>query len=249
MKTVLTCLLALPLCVLAQSETPQTRVGWFAEHSDLDKGYANWREQGLRIQRVHAPRHASELVLSRTSRFGLKDTQIEASHVMPLSPAMVLSAQLGASPTHRVLPRHMLGASLQTEFAPGWLLHTGARYTRYEQSRVERVGLMLERYVGDFSHALEWAPSRSQGERSDTYTWRSSWYPGEGRSLGLIASTGEEVAEIGAGATTVAQVRSLALVARWRIDPLWSLTGAWARTHQGDFYNRTSVNVGVQRDF
>ena len=49
--------------------------------------------------------------------------------------------------------------------------------------------------------------------------------------------------------TALADVRALALVARWRVSPLWSLTGAVARTRQGGFYTRTAVTAGVQRDF
>ena len=157
--------------------------------------------------------------------------------------------QAGGSPTHRVLPRGFAGASLQAEFAPGWLLHTSVRHTRYDSNDVDRLGLMLERYVGHFGHSLEWAPTRALGERSNTFTWRSTWYPADGRSVGVIASRGDEATEIGGGAIALADVRALALVARWRVSPRWSLTGALARTRQGDFYTRTAVTAGVQRDF
>ena len=39
--------------------------------------------------------------------------------------------------------------------------------------------------------------------------------------------------------------RALALVARWRVSPRWSLTGALARTRQGDFYTRTVVTASL----
>ena len=246
------CLLAalcLPALALAQTDQPSTRVGVFTERSDLDRGLADWSEHTLRIQRLHAPRRSTELALARTSRFGLDDTQIELSHVTPLSPSLVATLQLGGSPTHRVLPRTQVGASLQAEFAPGWLLHTSARHTRYDNNDVDRLGLMLERYVGDFSHALEWAPTRALGQRSNTFIWRSTWYPDDGRSIGVIASQGDEATEVGGGAIALADVRALALVARWRVSPQWSLTGAVARTRQGSFYTRTAVTAGVQRDF
>lgn len=241
--------LCLPGLASAQTDAPVTRVGVFTERSDLDRGYADWSEHTVRIQRLHAPRRSTELALARTSRFGLHDTQIELSHVAPLSPSLVLTLQAGGSPTHRVLPQAFAGASLQTEFAPGWLLHTGVRHTRYDSNDVDRLGLMLERYVGPFSHSLEWAPTRALGERSNTFTWRSTWYPVDGRSVGVIASRGDEATEIGGGAIALADVRALALVARWRVSPQWALTGALSRTRQGGFYTRTAVTAGVQRDF
>lgn len=241
----------LPLLASAQAPglAPVTRVGLFVERSDLDRGYADWTETTLRVQRLHAPRESTEFALARTSRFGLRDTQLELAHVTPLSPSQTLSLQIGGSPTHRVLPQGFAGVSLQTEFAPGWLLHTAARHTRYDHSRVNRLGLTLERYAGAFSHSLEWAPARALGQRTDVVTWRSAWYPRDGASLGLILSRGDEATELGGGAVALADVRAAALVARWPLAPAWSLTGALGRTRQGDFYTRTAVSLGVQRDF
>jgi hypothetical protein len=47
----------------------------------------------------------------------------------------------------------------------------------------------------------------------------------------------------------LADVRSLALVGRHRIDRGWSLTYSLSRTRQGSFYRRTGFSAGVQRDF
>ncbi len=228
---------------------PRTEVGLSTERSDLDRGNEDWTEHSLRLQRSHGARDVSALVLTRTSRFGLDDTQVELSHERALSPAWVAGLALTVSPTHRVLPRTGLAGRLQYEFAPAWLLHLGARHTRYSDSEVDRLDLGLERYVGDFSHALRWSPVRALGRNVQVVEWRSQWYPAEGRSLGLIVAAGDEATELGAGNIALARVRSLALVARWRLDSDWTLTGSLSRTRQGDFYVRTGVGAGVQRRF
>jgi YaiO family outer membrane protein len=242
-------LLAGPLAHAQDADAPRTEVGLSTERSDLDRGYADWTEQSLRVQRHHGARDFSAFALTRTSRFGLDDTQFELTHERALSPAWVAGLSLTVSPTHRVLPRIGLAGRLQYEFAPAWLLHLGARHTRYRSSEVDRLDLGLERYVGDFSHALRWSPVRALGRSEQVLEWRSHWYPAEGRSLGLIVAAGDEATELGAGNIALARVRSLALVARWRLDDAWTLTGSLSRTRQGDFYVRTGVGAGVQRRF
>jgi len=243
-------LAAAPLLAAAQGfEGPATTVGVSTERSDLDRGYADWTEHTLRLQRRHAERDFTEFALTRTSRFGLDDTQFELGHERALSPSLTLALQATTSPTHRVLPRNALGARLQYEFAPGWLLHGGARHTRYSGNEVDRLDFKLERYVGNFGHSLQWSPVRALGRSEQIVEWRSSWYPAPGRSLGVIAAAGDEATELGAGNIALAQVRSLALVARWRLDADWTLSGALSRTRQGDFYVRTGVSIGVQRGF
>jgi YaiO family outer membrane protein len=231
------------------ADAPQTQVGLFSEQSDLNRGYADWSEHTLRVQRRHGGRDFSELALTRTTRFGLDDNQVEVAHERALSPALVAGLSLAASPTHRVLPKSSLAARLQFEFAPAWLLHLGARHTRYSGSEVDRLDLRLERYVGNFSHSLQWSPVRALGRNEQVVEWRSHWYPIDGSALGVIAAAGNEATELGQGRIALARVRSLALVARWRLDADWTLTGSLSRTRQGDFYVRTGVGIGVQRGF
>lgn len=238
-----------PLAWAQASDAPRTEVGLSTERSDLDRGYADWREHTLRVQRHHGGRDLSELALTRTTRFGLDDTQVELAHDRALSPALVAGLSLSLSPTHRVLPRSGLAARLQYEFAPAWLLHLGARHTRYRSNDVDRLDFRLEHYMGDFGHSLQWSSVRALGRSEQIVEWRSNWYPAPGRSMGLIAAAGDEATELGAGRIALARVRSLALVARWRLDGPWTLTGSLSRTRQGDFYVRTGVGLGVQRGF
>lgn len=226
-----------------------TSVGVSHERSRLDRGLADWTEDAVRVQRHHADTGVTELALIGTNRFGINDTQIELMHEQPLNPGLRAAVMASVSPTHRVLARSSLGGRLQYEVAPAWWLHGGLKHTRYSTSNVDRADLRLEHYVGNFSHSLQWSPVRALGRTEQVVEWRSQWAPERGRSIGLIASAGREATELGQGAIALASVRSLALVARWPLTPDWSLSGALSRTRQGDFYTRTGVSFGVQRDF
>ena len=219
------------------------------ELSDLDRGNRDWSEVSLRYVRLGAPRQSTELAVTGTSRFGLKDSQIDVAHTAPLSTSLVATAQASYSPTARVLPGYSVGASLQYEFAPAWLVHGGFRHTHYDNTDVNRLMLMLERYFGNFSTSVAWSPVRALGTRSELVELRGTWYHSEGGSIGFIASRGDEATQLGAGVVALADVSSVALVGRHRLGPDYGLNVALSRTRQGSFYTRTGLSVGVQRDF
>lgn len=234
----------------AQTPTePYTSVGLAYERSRLDRGLADWTEESLRVQRHHGDDSLTEVAVIGTRRFSLNDTQLELSHQRALNPGLRAAVIATVSPTHQVLARSSIGGRLQYEWAPAWWVHGGLRHTRYSSNQVDRADLQIEHYVGDFSHSLQWSPVRALGRVEHVVEWRSQWAPERGRSLGLIASAGREATELGQGAIALASVRSLALIARWPLTPEWSVAGALSRTRQGDFYTRTGLSVGVQRNF
>ena len=252
MRAVCTGLVGLLCCTGALAQAgpeAHTSVGLSHERSRLSRGLTDWTEDTLRVQRHQADTSVTELALAGTRRFGLDDTQLELMHEQALNAGLRAAVTAAVSPTHRVLARSSLGGRLQVEVAPAWWLHGGIKHTRYSNNNVDRVDLRLEHYVGNFSHSLQWSPVRALGRTEQVVEWRSQWAPERGRSVGLIASAGREATELGQGAIALADVRSLALVARWPLAPQWSLTGSLSRTRQGDFYTRTGLGLGVQRDF
>lgn len=246
----LACAACVPFAAAAQvAPAAVNRLQLAAEHNRLDKGLASWNDVSLRYSRQWERRELAQLALTRARRFGRSDSQLEASYLRPLGPRLAASAQLSFSPEHHFLPRHSVEAGIQSEFLPAWLLHARLRHSRYATASVHQGTLMLERYAGDYSASLAWRPVRALGTRADGFELRASRHYGDDSYLGLIASSGEEATELGAGAIELADVRSLALVGRHRLDPGWSLTYAISRTRQGGFYSRTGLSAGVQHDF
>lgn len=239
-----------PLGAAAQDAQPVVnRLQLSREHNRLDQGLADWNELTLRYSRQWERRELAELALTRARRFGQTDSQLEASYVRPLVPRLTASAQLTLSPEHHFFARHSVEAGVQYEFLPAWLLHSRLRHTRYDTASVDQGTLMLERYVGNYSASLAWRPVRALGTHANGYQLRANRYYGDDSSIGLIASTGQEPTQLGAGVIELADVRSLALVGRHRLDPRWSLTYAVSRTRQGRFYSRTGLSAGVQHNF
>jgi len=233
----------------AQDAAPVNRLQLSAEHNRLDQGLPDWDELTLRYSRQWDRHELAEVALTQARRFGQNDSQLEALYVRPLSASLTASAQLSSSPEHHFLPRHSFEAGAQYEFMPAWLLHVRLRHSSYDTASVDQATLMLERYAGNYSASLAWRPVRALGTHASGFELRGNRYYGRDSHVGLIASSGQEATQLGAGVVALADVRSLALVGRHRIDRGWSLTYALSRTRQGSFYRRTGFSAGVQRDF
>ena len=235
----------------AQAETADrpTTLEVAHERASLSNGQTEWRETSLQIGHRYAPRQAAGLALRQTRRFGLDDTAIDLSGSQPLGERLTLSLEASASPTHRVLAKSALGASLQYEFAPAWLLHTGFKNTRYDNANVNQGLLMLERYVSSFSGSIAWRPVSALGTHAHGYELRGNYYYSDKSLVGLILASGQEATTVSSQTVALADVRSMALVGRHWVRDDWAVTYAISRTRQGSFYDRNGVRLGVQYAF
>lgn len=239
--------LAASFTVQAQ-EAPPSSVGLGFGKEHLSNGSPDWRESSVQLNHMLGQRQSVGLGLTRTRRFGLNDTQVNAGYVTPLHPALVLSLDANASGSHRVLARNAVGGALQYEFARGWLLHGGGRSTRYNDVRVNQGLLMLEHYFSDFSASLAWRPARAFGTTAHGLELRASYYYSDRDSAGLIVAGGKEAANTGGG-VRLSSLRSAALVGRHWLGQRWALNYSLGHTRQGDFYLRNGFSLGLQAAF
>lgn len=249
MKAPLASLCLLPLMAAAQAPEPLLRLQLATEASHLDRGLPDWRETTLRLTRQHSPRQLLQGAITRTRRFGLDDSQVEVSTAQPFGPQWTVTADLAHSPTGRVLPRWNAGASAQYEFRPAWLLHAGARHTRYDDATVNKAVVRLEHYFGSFSADLGWSPVRALGTSAHVVDARLTWYWGQDNSLSLSASQGDEATSLGPAGVVLARVEALAVVARYRLHPSVRLNFTAHQVRQGGFYTRRGLGAGVDIDF
>lgn len=229
----------------ATASAAETTVGISHGIDNLSGPRADWRETSLSLRHQLAPRSGFGLGATRIERFGISETQFSASADLPLTEQLTASIDGNASGDHQILARHALGATLQYEFAKGWLLHGGARSSSYNDAHVNQSLLMLERYVGSYSVAGAWRAARALGATAHSGELRASYFYGERSSLGLSLAAGKEAANIG-GITRLGSVRSAALVGRHWLDQRWAVTYALGHTRQGDFYTRNGINLGLQ---
>lgn len=215
----------------------------------LSNGGSDWTENSARLTQRWGGRNASELGLVQTRRFELDDEQLTAQIVRPLDERLTATVDASFSPTHRVLARHHLGALLQYEFAPAWLVHGGLRSTRYNSATVTQATVMLERYVSAFSWLAAWRPVQTQSSSTASLELRGNYYYGDKSSVGLSLAGGQEAVQLGDTVLQLTDVRSTTLSGRHWLTPDWALNYEWNSTRQGDFYTRSGWRIGVQHLF
>lgn len=220
-----------------------------AGRQQLSNGSPDWSETSARLTHRRGQRHASELGLVQTERFGLRDDQLTGALARALSPQLTATLDASLSPTHHVLARHHLGASLQYEFAPAWLVHGGLRSTRYDSATVTQATVMLERYLASFRGLVAWRPVQTLGRSTSSLELRGDYYYADKSSIGLSLADGQEAAQISDTALALADVRATTLIGRHWLTPDWALAYEWNSTRQGDFYTRRGWRIGVQHLF
>lgn len=236
------------LMAAAAAANAQSTIGLTLGAEHLGNNTPDWREASVQLQHQYAARHSAGVAFARTERFGLQDRQFSVSHARPFSEKLVASFDANASSTHRVLARHGAGAALQFEFAPAWLVHAGARTTKYDAERVNQGLLMLEHYFSSFSASIGWRPARAFDSTAHSGELRGAYYYGDRNSVGVILAGGKEAASI-AGAVTLTSLRSAAVVGRHWLNRDWAVNYSAGHTRQGDFYSRNGISLGLQFAF
>lgn len=216
---------------------------------ELSNDSPDWTETILKYQHRFGKRHFLEGGIAQTERFDLDDTRFMALYGVPLNAALTATVLAEYSDTHRVLPETLFEGVLQYEFAQAWLLHGGARTTRYDDVRVNQGFLMLEHYFGNFSASVAWRPARAFGITAHSYEFRAAYYYSDKSSVVFSFAEGEEATNVGTG-VVIADVRSYAVFGRhaWEPGP-WALRYGWNYVEQGDFYDRRGLTLGIEYAF
>lgn len=225
-----------------------TTIGVGVGREQLSNNSPDWHEHTLQLQHKFEKRHVAGLELSDIERFGMRDSRLGISYTQPLNGQLTATVDAALSPTHRTIAKNALGAALQIEFAPAWLLHLGGRTTRYAAATVNQAIFGLEHYFTDFSWAATLRPARAFGETAVSGDIRGSYYYGDRSSISLIAAAGDEATSIG-NRVTLAQVQTIALTGRHWLDRRWAVTYGANHTRHGGFYTRSGINLGLQYAF
>lgn len=261
-------LAGLPFAVLADSSDPidlplvvslsppaqdtvrqsRTIIGTHFARENLSDGLPDWTESGISVRHDIATRHLFEFAAVETERFDLDDTQFNALYSFPINAKLTATIDGNTSPTHRVLPKNMLGGTLQYEFARAWLFHGGARTTRYDDVRVNQGVLMLEHYFSSYSWLLGWRPTRAFDTTAHVIEARGTYYYGDKSSVTLLASDGKEASSIGTD-VVLTKVNAVALIGHHWLNNRWAINYAASYTRQGDLYERSGIDIGVQYNF
>lgn len=224
-------------------------IEWMQSGDRLSNGGADWHSEELRLSAQLAARNSMDAAFRHASRFGLTDSQIELNLAFPLSQKLSGALTASTSTTHRFLPKTDLGANLQYEIAPSWLINGGSGRTEYDKTSVTKAMVGVEHYFSAFRAAVTWRPSRADGVAADGADIRLDYYYGDFDFIGVQAASGKEAANIDGRGVVVSSVQSTGVTGRHGLTRNWTLRYGVERVKQGDFYNRTGIRLGAQYAF
>lgn len=237
--------LTFSLPALADEPVRNTTIGVNLSGETLGDGVSDWSERSVRVRRDFGRRKLVEAGVASTRRFGLSDRQFSATAVWPMGEKFTGSVDASYSGTHRILPRNAVGATLQYEFKPAWLLRGGARTTRYDEERVNQGVLALEHYFKDYGMTVSWLPTHIFGVTAHSYAVQGAWYYGDRDSVSLTVATGREATTIDRGGVVLGKVESVGIGGRHMLSPAWSANYGISYTRQADLYTRKGLSIGL----
>lgn len=243
------------LALSAQAQEPAWQVEVGAGQESLSRGLPSWRQDDLALRHRWAPRSIVELNARRTERFDQSDRELGAAIAWPLDARWDANVAASASSTHRVLPRHSLAGGLQRQLGDGWVAQAGLRSTRYDRDRATAITLGADKYfggaeLGEWRAAAQVTLTRLAGVgSSEAARLQIDRYFGTRNRIGLLASAGREIDNLGQGNVLISDARALVLLARWSPGGAWSVNGELGQTELGDRYRRRGGRLGVQLDF
>lgn len=224
-------------------------IEWVQSGDRLSNGGPNWHGEELHLSAQLAPRNKIDGTLRRARRFDLSDSQVEINVAFPLSGAASALLSANGSASHRFLPKSDLGAGLQYELAPAWLLNAGAGQTEYDNSSITKANFAIEHYFSSFRLVLGWKPSRAEGVPANGADIRLDYYYGDRDFVGLQSASGREATNVDGRKVIVSSVRSAAINGRHGLSPHWMLRYGMEKVKQGNIYNRTGIHLGAQYVF
>lgn len=241
-------LFALNLTLPGSASALELEVG--ATHENLSQGRADWQSAYLEGEHQFGERRVVYAALRHTERFDQEDSDWLAGLYHPLDPRWTLNAEIGSSPTHRVLPEATAALNLHRQLDDGWGLGFGGRHTAYANADTNTATLSLERYFGAYRAAYTFTATHLEGGASaPNHRLQLNRYYGPRNTIGITVSRGEEVENVPPGGIIETEVEALAVLGRHWLDRDWAVSYELLRHEQGTLYRRQGLRLGLRRAF
>ena len=212
----------------------RTRIEAGIGRERLSNGSTHWTEEFVVLTHDTAGRaQAISARLSQTERFGLKDTTATFAGSARLSMNVVGTAELGVSPTHRVLAKQSLQSGLSVALQDGFGISANLRQIDYNSTRLRGADFTAERYFGNYRVAYSLHPSRSSTAGNALgHRLQFGRFYGDDNRVQVLLAGGSEVDRPEVGIINQSQVRAIALFGRHWLTPYWAIGYAASHTKQ-----------------
>lgn len=219
-------------------------------YDKLTNGRSPWVTRTARLSRVTPGRHFAHVQLDSIERFDLADQQLGGSYALPVEQSWSFYVSGSYSPTHKVLANRMLDTNISKNFSNGAVLSAGASHARYNQTSSQQIHLGGEYYWSDFR--LSYTYRRVDVLNAGTgmnHNIQLNRYYSRANMAGVSVAGGTDVEFDGTANPPVSDVLTFSVYGNHMLSPQWSLVYSLLYHHQGDFYNRNGIVLGIKYDF
>lgn len=228
-----------------QAQDPRHELELRVGADQLSNETPDWRAYELHGRWALAPL-SLRAGLRQVERFDLDDQDYLLGADVALTPAWTLGLDLSHSPDHAFLPE--LGVQGQVSWAAGagWVLGLAGRRSEYTDDTVTLGILSVEKYLGAFRAAYSlFRGTIEDGGSGTTHVAQLDWFYTERSRVGLNLSDGREVTRIDPQRVEAVAVSGVTLLGTHWLDPRWGLNWSLGHVSQGDFYDRSGVQLGL----
>ena len=217
----------------------------------LTGGRPDWSSLYLEGQHRFAPRQTLYGGIRETERFSLRDTEVWAGYYHPLNADWTGLLEASVSDQHNVLPKNSVFGQLSRTLSDGWGLNVGWRHSEFTRTDVNVLVAGAERYWGNWRAAYTLYAGRPDGATTGVaHRLALSYYYGEGSTVGISATGGREVENVGPPTGILSSnVRDLTLTGRHWMTRDWGLSWDLVAHEQGTLYRRQGFRLGLRYRF
>lgn len=240
------------LPALSSEFSPKERKVWEAGFSSesLTQGLGNWRSRYVLGEWHRTERMLIYGGLRETERYRLNDREFHIGAWLPVQVGLDLQIEGGSASPHHLLPAHYSQFQLHFRPAERWSMAAGLRRAAYDSGGSRVINFSIDRYLGNERFGYSLYGGRPEGASySPSHRFQWAHHYGNRDWFGISLTRGRETEYSSGGVFRTSQVRSASLSGQQGLTPGWALTWEVGKVHQGDFYSRRGIRLGLRSDF
>lgn len=241
------CAVVLSLALSPNASSAEIAAGVGADF--LDSGFRDWQHSYVRGAFFAHNDVRIRAEARRFERFNLVNTELSTGLTWTLTPRYTIDLEVGTTPSADFRPDNRYKAELYRNFDWSGGIGIGAEHQQWANSNSTSYFIEPDLYRGNFRYALRFSQVNLSNANSSLNTRATmGWYYGDLSYVNVVVADGREIDVIG---TTVisSNVRSVAMYGRHHLRRAWSFEYALSYTQQGNFYNRTGIEIGLHYKF
>ncbi|VAW55246.1 hypothetical protein MNBD_GAMMA06-1032 [hydrothermal vent metagenome] len=219
-------------------------------YDKLSNNRSPWSTRSLKLRKITPDKHYSHIQLDNVERFDLPDWQLGGSYALPVWQSWHFYTAATYSPTHKVLANRMLDTNLSKSFKNGTTLSAGISNAKYNNTSSQQLHFGGEYYWSDFRIAYTYRRINVLNAGTGVnHNIQFNHYYSPLNMIGMSAAAGKDVEFDGTANPPISDIKTYSLYGYHMFKPKWSLTYSVFYHHQGNFYNRNGIVLGIKFDF